>query len=91
VGGLGLGQIRVPVVKMLGATALMGLACWGVARSPAYPAGRGQMVWGAQMAVIMVVGAGVYFGACAVMGLDVVRHLVPKRKVRVAGAAANPD
>jgi len=80
VGGLGLNQLRVPVIKMLGATALMSVACWGVAKSPAYPLGEGQFVWGAQMAVIMVVGAGVYFGACALMGLDVVRHLLPKRK-----------
>src|SRR6185369_9821433 len=46
VGGLGLGQLRVPVIKMLGATALMGLACTLLQRSPEYPSGQGWMVWG---------------------------------------------
>ena len=84
VGGLGLAQLRLPVLKMLGATALMTAACWGLQQTPAYPSGEGSIVWGAQMAATMLVGAGVYFGVCAATGLDVVRHLLPKRKLRTA-------
>jgi len=80
VGGLGLGRLRAPVIKMLAATALMGIACTLLQRSPAYPSGQGWMVWGAQLALTMLVGAGVYFGACAALGLGVVQHLMPKRK-----------
>jgi putative peptidoglycan lipid II flippase len=91
VGGLGLGQVRVPVAKMLGATALMGAACWGFQQTPAYPGGKGLVAWGAQMTLTMVVGALVYFGACAVMGLDVVRRLVPKRKERPLRPSTTAD
>jgi putative peptidoglycan lipid II flippase len=82
VGGLGLAQIRLPVVKMLAATALMTVACLAAQHSPFYPRGEGWRVWSAQMVITMIVGAGVYFGACAVLGLGVMQHLLPKRTGR---------
>jgi putative peptidoglycan lipid II flippase len=80
VGGLGLSQLLTPVLKMLGATAVMGLACWAFTRSPLYPRGEGIVVWGAQLFGLMLAGGTVYFGACAAMGLGVMQHLMPGRK-----------
>jgi hypothetical protein len=37
------------------------------------------MIWASQMLVLMTVGAGVYFGVCVGLGLQVMRHLLPKR------------
>src|SRR4051812_19953322 len=79
VGGLGLAEIVRPVLKMLAATAAMGLACWAVMHTPAYPQGHSWMIWAAQMLVLMTVGAGVYFGVCVGLGLEVMRHVLPKR------------
>lgn len=80
VGGLGLGQLVTPVLKMLAATAVMALACWGLQNTPLYPLGEGWKVWAAQMLLTMSVGAGVYFGVCAALGLEGVRRLVPRWK-----------
>lgn len=79
VGGLGLSQIAQPVLKMLAATAAMGLACWGLKQTALYPRGEGLVVWGSQLLVLMSVGAIVYFGVCAALGLGVMQHLMPKR------------
>src|SRR5205814_9900659 len=76
VGGLGLAEIVRPVLKMLAATAAMGLACWAVMHTPAYPRGDGWMIWAAQLLVLMTVGAGVYLGVGLGLGLDVVRHML---------------
>ena len=80
VGGLGLSELTAPVLKMLAATAAMGLACWGLTHTPLYPRGEGLVVWGAQLFVLMGLGAGVYFGTCAALGLGVMQHLMPKRR-----------
>jgi putative peptidoglycan lipid II flippase len=82
VGGLGLSELVKPALKMLGATAVMGLSCWAFLRSPFYPRGEGIMVWGAQLFGLMLAGAAVYFGACAALGLGVMQHLMPGRKLR---------
>ena len=79
VGGLGLSELAKPVLKMLVATALMGLTCWGLMRTPLYPRGQGLVVWGAQLFLLVFTGATVYFATCAVMGLGVMQHLIPKR------------
>jgi putative peptidoglycan lipid II flippase len=87
VGGLGLSQVAVPVGKMIIATVVMGLACWGLQHTPLYPHGEGWMVWAVQMVVVMTVGAAVYFAACAAMGMDVLQRLMPRRRKDAGGAS----
>ncbi|HEY2584301.1 MAG TPA: murein biosynthesis integral membrane protein MurJ, partial [Tepidisphaeraceae bacterium] len=67
VGGLGLRGSVGTIAKMVIATIVMTGACIGVQRVPGYPHGEARLVWAAQMGIIMVVGAGVYLSACAVM------------------------
>ncbi|HWE94650.1 MAG TPA: murein biosynthesis integral membrane protein MurJ [Tepidisphaeraceae bacterium] len=80
VGGLGLGKIAGPVLKMIVATAVMGSACYFVQRVPGFPHGERRIIWTAQLVIIMLVGAIVYVGMCAAMGLGMIEHLRPKRK-----------
>jgi putative peptidoglycan lipid II flippase len=82
VGGLGLSELVTPVLKMLGATAVMGIACWAYMRTPLYPRGEGIVVWGAQLSGLIITGAAVYLGACAALRLGVMRHLVPGRPAK---------
>jgi len=84
VGGLGLSEIKAPVLKMLIATAAMGGVCWGLKHTPLYPTGEGWPVWGSQMLALMLVGAAVYFGACALMGVSTIQHFLPRRKPQPA-------
>ena len=79
VGGLGLSEIARPVLKMLAATAAMGLACWGLTHTALYPRGEGLVVWGSQLLMLMALGAIVYLGVCAALRLSMVHHLMPKR------------
>jgi putative peptidoglycan lipid II flippase len=80
VGGLGLRKSAGPVLKMCVATAVMGTACYLVQRVPGFPHGERRIIWAAQLAIIMLVGAIVYIGMCAAMGLGIIEHLRPKRK-----------
>ena len=79
VGGLGLHGSAGTIAKMVVATIVMTAACIGVQRVPGYPHGDGRIAWAAQMGIIMGVGAVVYLVTCAVMGVSVVEHLMPKR------------
>lgn len=83
IGGLDLRHSATPVLKMIVAAAAMGLACWGVQHLPIYPKGYSRMSWLMQLAVLMTVGGGVYVGLCAMMGIGVMEHLMPRRKARV--------
>ncbi|HEY8665302.1 MAG TPA: murein biosynthesis integral membrane protein MurJ, partial [Tepidisphaeraceae bacterium] len=85
IGGLELGKSAGNIVKMLIATALMTGACIAVKYSPIYPkvaAHRSQAAL--QLALLLAVGAGVYFAACAGMGIPGLSELVPKRLRRKA-------
>ena len=62
IGGLGLRQSVVPVLKMIAAAAVMGAACWAVQKLPGYPHGNNRLTWLVQLVVLIVVGAGVYIG-----------------------------
>jgi peptidoglycan biosynthesis protein MviN/MurJ (putative lipid II flippase) len=89
VGGLGLKASAMTIVKMLIASAIMLAACLGITHVPGYPHHGGRIVWALQLIILMSVGAGVYLAACAVMGVGVMEHLVPRR--RRAGAAVHRD
>ena len=80
VGGLGLRQSARPIAKMVLATVIMGAVLWLLKRTPLYPQGDSRTVWAGQLLLLMGVGGLVYFGACAVMGLDAIRHVLPRRR-----------
>jgi hypothetical protein len=65
---------------MLLATAVMTIVCWALRMSPIYPHGTGRHAWLAQLLLIAVSGAVVYFGVCYLLGLDMVKTLRPRRK-----------
>jgi putative peptidoglycan lipid II flippase len=69
VGGLELRRSAGPVVKMLAATIVMGVACYAVRLSPIYPSGAGRSVWLAQLLLLAACGAAVYFVTCRLLGL----------------------
>jgi putative peptidoglycan lipid II flippase len=75
VGGLGLRHSAGPVAKMLAATVLMGAVCWAVRASPLYPSGHGRPAWLAQLLLLTLCGAAVYFVACQMLGLNFLRVL----------------
>lgn len=79
VGGLDLRHSAGPVGKMLLATALMGLACWGLRASPLYPTGDGRYAWAGQLVLVAGCGAAVYFVACQLLGIDFLRVLRRRR------------
>lgn len=79
IGGLGLSKSVIPVLKMVGATAAMGVACWGVMRLPFYPRGETRVAWAVQLILVMGTGAVVYVGACAALGLGMMEQVLPRR------------
>ncbi|MDB5295411.1 MAG: hypothetical protein JWO31_1394 [Phycisphaerales bacterium] len=79
VGGLQLGSIIPAVGKMVLATAGMTGVCWVVRRLPGFPAGQSRPAWAAQVAILVVVGGGVYVAACRALGVTVMEQLMPRR------------
>jgi putative peptidoglycan lipid II flippase len=80
VGDFGLRQIAAMVGKMLLAAGLMYGACAAVQMLPLFPQGTGKASTLLQLIVLMGVGAGVYLGVCRLLGIDMLRMLVPKKK-----------
>jgi putative peptidoglycan lipid II flippase len=80
IGGLNLRQSVTPIAKMIAATIIMGIACYTLQRSPLYPHGTGQAMWAMQLAIMLVAGAGIYLGMCALLGLSLLRDLFPRRQ-----------
>lgn len=74
VGGLGLRQLAAPTIKMVIATAVMGAGLWLLKRSPLYPHGDSFRYWAAQLSLLTAVGTGIYFGMCALMGVNSMRY-----------------
>jgi putative peptidoglycan lipid II flippase len=87
IGGLELKRSAMPIAKMIFATLVMGAVCYALQHSPLYPHGAGRLVWAAQLGLMLVVGAGVYIGLCALMGVSVLQELFPRRAARPANAA----
>ena len=80
VGGLDLRRtLSAPVGKMVLATAVMGLACWLVERSPLYPRGVNRLAWAGQLSVLLTVGVAAYLAACAALGEHTMGDLLPRR------------
>lgn len=87
VGGLGLLHSAGLILKMLVATLVMATACLGLKHVPIFPAGTGKIGWACQLAMLMLVGGSIYFGACAAMGIDVMKHLRRRRSPPIAPEA----
>jgi hypothetical protein len=64
---------------MIAAAGLMGLACRGVENLPIYPHSHGRVSWLVQLTLLMTVGAGVYIGACMLMGIAVMEQFMPRK------------
>jgi putative peptidoglycan lipid II flippase len=78
VGGLELGRLTRPTLKMIAATALMGGALVALQKSSIYPHGAGRITWLGQLSMLLVTGAGVYLGACWVMRVEILSHIMPR-------------
>ncbi len=78
IGGLGLSQTVIPVLKMMIATAVMAFACYGVQHVPGFPHGQTRIVWAVQLVLIVGVGAGVYLAMCGILGIDMLKQLRPQ-------------
>jgi putative peptidoglycan lipid II flippase len=79
VNGLGLGRVSPQIVKMIFATGLMTAACIAIQKIPGFPHSSGRMASLAQLVLITGAGAVVYLGACAGMGIHILRQLKPRR------------
>lgn len=88
-GGLGLGQTAKPVLKMLAATAVMGVSCWLLKHTPLYPGGPSRAAWLGQLLLLTVAGAAVYFATCRLLGLDVMRRFRPRGRRGTAAATSS--
>ena len=58
---------------------VMGGACLAVQRLPIFPTEESKAAWGIQLVILMGVGAMVYVTLCSLMGIEVLKHLMPKR------------
>lgn len=82
VGGIGLRELRQSTLKMLIATLTMGFACWATRLTALWPAGDGRWVWLTQILLQVCVGAGVYFGVCVMLKVNLLSHLRRKKVQR---------
>lgn len=80
--GLELGVLVKPVLKMLVATGVMGIACVALHHAPFYTHRPDRLVWAAQLTMTLACGAGVYLGCCWMLGVNTLRELMPRRAVR---------
>ena len=68
VGGLDLGRIAMPVLKMCVAAAVMWAACVLVRHLPGYPHAATRFSWLVQLLTLIAIGAAVYLGAVRFIG-----------------------
>jgi len=80
IGGLGLRESFAPILKMLIATVVMGVACYGMKISPIYPHHIGRMGWAIQLLMLLSIGAVVYLGVCSLLGVTMMKDLLPGRR-----------
>jgi putative peptidoglycan lipid II flippase len=85
VGGLQLQTLLMPTLKMMAATTLMGACLFMVMHSSVYPHGASRPTWSLQLTLLIGIGATVYLASCWLLRLDILTHLLPKRR-RAANA-----
>ena len=82
-GGLELGEVRGFAIRAVVATAVMGLACWGVQKVPGFPKDLSKGTALVRLIILTGTGAVVYFAACAAMGIGgVLRPAAARREPR---------
>lgn len=79
IGGMGLAASAKPVAKMVVASLIMGISCLALMHLPIYPRGDRKIIWAIQLCLLMVCGGGTYFVACMAMGIDLMKHIRPRR------------
>jgi len=57
----------------------MGIVCYGLKISPLYPHKTGQIAWAIQLGVLLSAGAAVYLGVCSLLGVTMMKDLLPRR------------
>jgi len=85
IGGLELGRSAASIAKMLLATTIMGIICFGAKMSPTYANLHGRAGWLIQLSLLLSVGAGIYLGACWLLGVTMLNDLLPRRRKAVEG------
>ena len=81
VDGIGFGQIKTNVIKMVVASLLMGVVCVAVrAACAGYLPLHHKSAQALQVAAIACVGGVVYFAACELMGLRTLRDMLRRRR-----------
>lgn len=80
IGGLGLSRLGGYVTKLVVATAIMALCCWLVQLTPVFPEDTSKRTALVRLVMLMVTGMISYFGACALMGIGSLEHVMPRRK-----------
>lgn len=80
VGGMGLRSSIAPVARMVVASAVMLGACLAVQWIPGYPDGNAKFHRALQLLILVTTGGLSYFAACAAMGINVVQHILPRRR-----------
>jgi putative peptidoglycan lipid II flippase len=68
-GPMDLREVWVFAAKALAATAVMGVACWGVQKLPAFPGDLGKSTALVRLIILTGTGALTYLGACRAMGI----------------------
>jgi len=79
IGGLQMQKSVVPVLKMLASTAIMGAVCYALRLSPIYPHRVDRLGWAMQSTLLFSVGGVVYIGSCWLMGVTMLKELMPRR------------
>lgn len=80
VGGIGLGRLMAQVAKMCVAAALMTWVCTSVQLLSWYPDGTSNAASLMQLLLLMGLGAVVYIGTCAALGVSILPILRPRRR-----------
>jgi uncharacterized membrane protein YczE len=65
---------------MLVATLVMGIACGLLKMSPLYPHAHGRLIWMLQLTLLLGAGVAVYLGTCLLLGVSMMKDLLPGRK-----------
>ncbi len=79
IGGMNLRQILPSIGKMIVAMCVMTIACLLVERVPGYPRGQSKLAAAMQLLIVMSVGGTTYCGTCALLGVEVLTQILPRR------------
>ncbi|MGE5611402.1 MAG: murein biosynthesis integral membrane protein MurJ, partial [Bacillota bacterium] len=79
-GSLHLSQLTGFIARLLIATALMILACLLIQKAPFYPTSPTRHAALLRLILLITTGAAIYLATCLALGIDLLQHVLPKRK-----------